>query len=62
MMVKHARILADGVCFERALLCRDAIDMHRAIAALSGDVFVQGIPGDPLNVVVMLCDFMYAFS
>jgi hypothetical protein len=38
------------------------VDVHRAIAALRRNVFVHGIPGDALDVMIMLHDLFDTFS
>ncbi len=58
----HARILPDGVCFKWSLLGRYTINVHRPIAALCGDILVQGIPGNALHKMTMLGDFTNALA
>jgi hypothetical protein len=36
--------------------------VHRAIAALGGEVFIQWIPCDALNIVAVFSDFVEAFA
>lgn len=60
--VHHLRVLANRMHFENTLLVGDAVDVHRSVATLSSDVFVERIPGDALDVVIVLCDLMHAFA
>ena len=62
MPMGHARVLADGVNLERARLVGDAVNVHRAVAALRGDVLVQRVPRDALHVVVVFGDFVETFT
>ncbi len=39
---------------ELAIFGLQAVDMARSIRRLSGNIFIEGIPGYPLNVVVVL--------
>ena len=60
--VSHTRVLADRVDLERAGLVGDAVDVHRAVAALRGDVLVQRVPRDTLHVVVVFGDFVHSLA
>nr|POE77785.1 hypothetical protein CFP56_09428 [Quercus suber] len=46
-------VLGEG---ELAILGLERVDVHGAVGGLGGDVLVQGIPGDALDVVVVLGD------
>lgn len=43
------------------LLERYTVDVHRTIAALGGDVFIERIPCHSLHVVIMFSDFVDTF-
>lgn len=62
MAVGHASVLANSMSFKRPVLHGDSIDVHRAVAALRGDVLVQRIPGDTLDIVRVFCDLPNAFA
>lgn len=59
--MRHARVFADSMGLKGALLGGDAVDVHGAVAALRGNVFVERVPGYALHVVRVFGDFMYAF-
>ena len=62
MTMGHAGILADSMSFEGPVLGGDSVDMHRAIATLCCNVFVQGIPSNSLDIVRMFDGFPDAFA
>jgi hypothetical protein len=57
----HTRVFAKGMSFECALLGRDAVNVHGAVAALSCNIFVEGVPGHTLYIVSVLGDLVHAF-
>ena len=61
MAVSHAGVLANCVNFEISVLLRDAVDVHGPITALSCDVFIEGVPSDALDKMIVFCDFVHAF-
>lgn len=62
MVVRHTSVLPHGMRFEVALFSGYAIDVHRTIAALGSDVFVEGVPSNTLDVVVVLSNLVNAFT
>ena len=62
LSMNHLGILTSGVDFEYARFVGYAVYVHRAITALSGDVLVQRVPRNALDVVIMFGDFMKALS
>lgn len=58
MISSHARVLSNSMKLEGSMLRRDAIDVHRSIAALSSDIFIQRIPSNALDVVVVFGNFV----
>jgi hypothetical protein len=62
VVVYHPCVFPHSVRFECPALCGDAVDVHRAVAALRRDVLVERIPRDTLHVVGMFGDFVYAFA
>ena len=62
MAMAHARVLSNSVNLKRPVLVRDVVDMHRPVAALGREIFVQGVPCDTLDVVIVLGNFVYAFA
>ena len=62
MAMRHACVLPDSMSFECPVLQGDSIDVHGAVAALCGDILVQRVPSDTLDVVGMLCDLPDTFA
>ena len=62
MSVCHSRIFPDSMKFECPRFGGDVVDMHRPIAALSGNIFIQGVPSHPLNEVVVFGNLVYTFA
>lgn len=60
--VRHSCILAHSMGFERALLGRDPIHVHRTVTALCGDIFVERVPCYALDIMVVLGDLADAFA
>lgn len=60
--VIHLRVLAYCMNFQVTILLGDAVDVHRTIAALSSNIFVQWIPCYTLYEMIMFRNFMDAFS
>jgi hypothetical protein len=60
--VGHTGIASYGMGFKNAIFRRNVVDVHRAVAALGGNIFVEGIPSNTLNKVSMLGNFANAFS
>ena len=48
--------------YDAASFCRHIVDVHRAVAALSRNEFVERVPCDSLNVVVVLSNLVHAFA
>ena len=63
-VVHHMGVVHDGVRrFEKAHFGEgEVIDMHGAVAALGGNIFVEGVPGDTLHVVGVFSYFLHAFA
>ena len=60
--VGHTGIASYGMSFKNTIFRRNMVDVHRAVAALRGNIFVERIPSNTLNEVSMLCDFAKTFS
>ena len=58
----NARVPPNGMDLEAARLVRDVVDVHGPVAALCSDVFIQRVPGDTLDVMVVLRDFVHALA
>ena len=59
----HSRVLTNSMSLEgTARFRRYAIDMHRAVTALGGDIFIEGVPCHTLDIVRVFCYFMDTFS
>jgi hypothetical protein len=61
-MILYSGVFPNGMGFKVALFVGDAVDVHGAIAALSGNVFIQWIPSDSLNIVVMFSYLLHTFA
>ena len=59
--VWHTCIFTNCVGFKGSLFGRDAVDVHRAIAALGGNVFIQRVPCNSLNIMRVLDNFVNTF-
>jgi len=64
MSVRHTGVAPNGVrSFEKTRFGEgEAVDVHGAVAALGGNVFVEGVPGDALHVVGVFSYFLQAFA
>ncbi len=62
MPVAHASVLPYCMDFKCSGLVGDVVDVHRSVAALGGDVLVQRVPCDTLNVVIVLGNLVYALA
>lgn len=62
MVMRHFGVAADSVGFECTVLGGYTVDVHGTVAALSCDVFVERIPGNALDEVIVFCDFADTFS
>jgi hypothetical protein len=63
VLMLNPGVFSDGMNLQlTGTLEGDFVDVHRPITALRRNVFVHGIPGDPLNVVTMFDDLFDAFS
>ena len=62
MTIGHACILSYGMSLKGPLFRRDAVYVHRPVAALRRNILVQRIPCNALHIVVVLCDFMDTFT
>lgn len=62
MVVRQTSVLPHSMSFEIALFSGYAIDVHRTVAALGSDVFVEGVPSDALHVVTVLSNLVNAFT
>ena len=60
--VAHACVLPHSVNLEGPVLVRDAVDVHRAVAALRCKILIQGVPRDTLHIVVVLSDLVHALA
>jgi hypothetical protein len=59
----HAGILAYGMRLKRTTgFSRDPVDMHRSVTTLGGNILIQGIPGNPLNIMGMLSNLVNTFA
>jgi hypothetical protein len=56
----QACVLAYGVRLEVALFCRYTVDVHGPVAALGGNIFVERVPRDTLDVMIVFSNFMHA--
>ena len=61
-MSGHTRILAYSMELESAMFGRNAIDMHGPIATLCSNVFVEWVPCDALDVMVVLSNLVDALA
>ena len=63
-VVRHTRIAPDGMRrFEKTRFGEgEAVDVHGTVTALSGNIFVEGVPGDALHVVGVFSYFLYTFA
>ena len=62
MLLGDARVFANGVNFEGARFGGDAVDVHRTVAALRGNIFIERIPCDALDVMVVFGDLRNTFT
>jgi hypothetical protein len=62
VLLRDPRVFTHGVNFERARFGRDAVDVHRPVAALRRNIFIQRIPRDTLHVVVVFGDLRNTFT
>ena len=59
---RHAGVFPDGVSLERSLFRRDTINVHGAVTALRGNVFIQGVPSNALHIVTVFGYLMNTFT
>ena len=57
----HTCIFTNSMGFKGSLFGRDAVDVHRPVAALGGNVFIQRIPCNSLNIMRVLDNFVNTF-
>ena len=62
MAMGNTSVLADSMHFQGTLLGGDIVDVHGSIAALSSNIFVEGVPCNSLHVVIVLREFEHAFA
>lgn len=62
MSMGHLGVLTHGMRFENALFRGDAVNVHGAVATLGCNVFVERIPGDALDIVAVLRNFLHTFA
>ena len=62
MVERHAGVLPDRMSLERSLFRRDTVNVHGAITALRGNVFIQGVPGNALHIVTVFGYLMNTFT
>lgn len=62
MVESHAGVFPDRVSLKRSLFGRDSINMHGAVAALRGNVFIQGVPSNALHIVTVFCNLVNTFT
>jgi hypothetical protein len=62
VLMRDARVFANSVNFEGAGFGGDAVDVHRTVATLRGDKFIERIPCDTLDVMVVLGDLGNTFT
>ena len=60
--MRHTSIAAYGISFKNTVFRRNVVDVHRAVAALRCNIFVEGVPSDTLNKVSVFGDFADTFS
>ena len=63
-VMRHTGVASDGVRrFQNTRFGEgEAVDVHGAVTALRGNVFVEGVPGDTLDVVGVFSYFLHAFA
>jgi hypothetical protein len=54
VVIRKLGVLAHSMHLQIAVLVRNAVDVHRPVAALGRDIFIQRVPGNALHEVVML--------
>lgn len=58
--MRHFSVFSDGMYLQRRSLGRYAVNMHRSVTALCGDILIHWIPCDALDVMTMLDDLLEA--
>jgi hypothetical protein len=53
-MMRNARIFPHSMDFKGAGLGGDGVDMHETVATLRGNEFIERVPCNTLNVMIML--------
>ena len=63
MPMRHTGILAYGMYLESATrFGRDPVDMHGSVTTLGRNIFVQGVPCHPLDVMGMFGNLTNTFT
>ena len=64
LVMHHTGVVSDGVRrFQKTGFWEgEAVDVREAVAALGGNIFIEGVPGDTLDVVGVFSYFLHAFA